>query len=259
MADTLYDYWRRFTRHHAYKLVLLLERLIRRSSLVGNPTFFDTDDFPWIRTLEADWKAIRGELDRILEHREALPNFQDISKDQRAITKDDRWKTFFLYGFGLRSEAACAWCPETTRVLEQIPGLVTAFFSILAPGKHIPEHRGVYNGVLRCHLGLKVPEPAEECRLRVADDVRHWREGRCLLFDDTYPHEVWNDTDGERVVLLLDVERPLSPFAAAVNRTVLRLVARTPYVQDARANQEHWEGRFREALREPDHQASAIQ
>lgn len=257
MASSLYDHWRRFTRHHAYKLILALERLIRRSSRVGNPAFFDTDDFPWTAMLEAEWEVIREELDRILEHREALPNFQDISKDQRAITKDDRWKTFFLYGFGLRSEAACAWCPETARLLEQIPGLVTAFFSILAPGKHIPEHRGVYNGVLRCHLGLKVPEPEAACRLRVDGEVRHWKEGRCVLFDDTYPHEVWNDTDGERVVLLLDVERPLSPVVAALNRTVLKLVARTPYVQDARHNQEHWEAQFRHALHPDDAEAPA--
>src|SRR3546814_9573884 len=57
-------------------------------------------------------------------------------------------------------------CPQTTRLLKQIPGASTAFFSILAPGKKMPPHRGAYNGILRCHLGLIVPEPAEHVAIR---------------------------------------------------------------------------------------------
>ncbi len=53
--------------------------------------------------LEASWPTIREELDEVLDYRDALPNFQDISTDQESITDDDRWKTFFLYGFGFRS------------------------------------------------------------------------------------------------------------------------------------------------------------
>ena len=83
MTTTLHDHWRRFTRHHAYKLVLALERLIRRGSRVGNPTFFDTDAFPWIRTLEGEWETIRTELDRILEHREALPKLVHLFQQYR--------------------------------------------------------------------------------------------------------------------------------------------------------------------------------
>jgi beta-hydroxylase len=121
---------------------------------------------------------------------------------------------------------------------------MTAFFSILAPGKHIPDHRGPFNGVLRYHLGLKVPEPAEQCRIRVADEYRHWEEGESLLFDDTYRHEVWNETDGERAVLFMDVRRPLRFPINLLNRAALRLIQRTALVQDARENQKRWEERF---------------
>ena len=62
---------------------------------------------------------------------------------------------------------------------------------------------------MRYHLALKVPEPREQCRIRVGDEIVTWEEGRSLIFDDTYEHEVWNDTDDERVVLFLDVVRPL--------------------------------------------------
>jgi beta-hydroxylase len=90
------------------------------------------------------------------------------------ITQDNHWKTFFFYGYGFECEENCRLCPETARVLKSIPGVKTAFFSILSPGKYIPPHRGPYNGVLRFHLGLIVPEPREQCRIRVADNIRHW-------------------------------------------------------------------------------------
>ena len=96
-----------------------------------------------------------------------------------------------------------ARCPETMKALGKIPGLSTAFFSILSPGKHIPPHRGAYNGVLRLHLALQVPEPRDLVRIRIARQICHWEEGKCLIFDDTFNHEVWNDTAGYRVVLFV--------------------------------------------------------
>lgn len=46
------------------------------------------------------------------------------------------------------------------------------------------------------------------CSIRVGDEVRTWVEGRCLLFDDSFEHEVRNDTDRARVVLLLRFFHP---------------------------------------------------
>ena len=219
-----------------------------RASLVGDRPIHDParhpGHFAWTRRLEDHWRTIRAELDDILKHRDQLPNFQDISKDQRHLTDDDDWKTFFLYGFGHKAEANCTRCPKTTRLVESVPGMKTAFFSILAPGKHIPEHRGPYKGVLRYHLGLKVPQQKEQCRIRVADEVRHWEEGEGLIFDDTYRHEVWNDTDEERAILFMDVERPLIFPMSAINKAVIALVGLSSFVQDAKKNQEKWAERF---------------
>lgn len=232
----------------AFRLVQWLERIIVKYSPHGNATFFDPDEFPWARHLEANWEVIRKELDAVLEHQEALPNFQDISKDQRSITRDDKWKTFFLYGYGYKSEVNAARCPETTRLVESVPGMLTAFFSILAPGKHIPPHRGPYKGVLRYHLGLLVPEPKEKCRIRVGNDIRHWEEGKGLLFDDTHDHEVWNETNGTRVVLFMDVERPLRFPASWLNKLIIKLIKYSPIVQSARKNEQKWEMSFEDVM-----------
>jgi aspartyl/asparaginyl beta-hydroxylase (cupin superfamily) len=226
------------------KALWTLERLIAHASLVGNPPLFDPDRFDWVHPLEANWHVIRHELEAVLEQPEAIPNFQDISTDQAVLTTDDRWKTYFLYGMGYKAVRNCARCPETTRLIEQVPGMTTAFFSILAPHKHIPAHRGLYKGFLRCHLGLVVPAPREACRLRVAEQVVHWEEGKSIVFDDTYEHEVWNETDGVRVVLFLDVVRPLRFPVDLLNGLLIAGVRRSGYVQDARRNQEQWDQRL---------------
>jgi len=226
------------------KFIRWLDRFFGRHSLVGDHTFFDHRDFPWLGGLEAGTPAIQKELEAVLEYHDELPNFQDISTDQYQITDDDKWKTYFFYGYGFEAEKNVERCPETARLLREIPGMTTAMFSILSPHKHIPAHGGPYKGVLRCHLGLKVPEPLEGCRIRVGNDIRNWAEGETLVFDDTWEHEAWNDTDGTRVVLFIDFKRPLSGFARLLNELVLKLIYFSPFIQDAKARHNAWEKRF---------------
>jgi ornithine lipid ester-linked acyl 2-hydroxylase len=220
------------------------ERYVLRSSLVPTTPFLDPDAFPWVANLEAHWQEIRAELDRVLERRDDLPNFQDISVDQATITDDDRWKTFFLFGYGFKSEGNCARCPRTAELLEQVPGMTTAMFSILSPGKHIDAHRGPYRGVLRYHLGLRIPQPSDASGISVGGEVRHWAEGRSLVFDDGYEHFAWNDTDGLRAVLFVDVIRPLRRPAADLNRALIKAIALSPFVRDGKRRHEAWERRF---------------
>jgi ornithine lipid ester-linked acyl 2-hydroxylase len=233
------------------RILAPVERWIGRRSLVGDATFFELDRFPWVAEIERNWTTIRDELLAVLEDREALPNFQDISKDQIEITDDDRWKTFFLYGYGFQAKLGVEMCPRTAALMRQIPGMTTAMFSILSPRKHILDHRGPYKGVLRYHLGLIVPRDAEACRIRVGDDIRHWEEGKSLVFDDTYNHEVWNDTDETRVVLFVDVLRPLPSPESTINSLIVKAIGWSPFVLDAKRNQEAWERRYLDRKRAP--------
>jgi aspartyl/asparaginyl beta-hydroxylase (cupin superfamily) len=226
------------------RLLKLIDRLIARASLVPNQPFFDPVDFAWTAELEAGFPAIRAELDRVLERRDDLPNFQDISTDQYTLTDDDRWKTYFFYGYGFRSDPNCARCPETTRLVERIPGMQTAMFSILAPHKRIPPHDGPYKGVLRYHLGLLIPDAPDRVGISVGGEIAHWQEGKSLVFDDTFVHAAWNDTDETRVVLFVDFVRPLRQPVKALNQLVIKAIGFSPFIQDARRRHEDWERRF---------------
>jgi ornithine lipid ester-linked acyl 2-hydroxylase len=194
----------------------------------GEKTFFEPAAFPWVANIEAEWRTVRKELDVLMMHREEIPNFQDVSKTQRALTEGDQWKTFFFYSFGNKNKANCARCPETVRLLHSIPGMKTGMFSILAPRKHLAPHRGPYKGVLRYHLGLIIPEPKGSCRIRVGSDVRFWEEGKSMIFDDSNEHEVWNDTDSYRVVLFVDFVRPTIFPLSMVNRSIIWARGRYP-------------------------------
>ncbi|MBV8062966.1 MAG: aspartyl/asparaginyl beta-hydroxylase domain-containing protein, partial [Nevskia sp.] len=186
-----------------------LESFVAAVSVLPDEPIYDTTAFPWVAEVQAGWRSIRAELDQVLVYREQMPSFHEIIKEVGTITTDDTWKTFFLQGTGMDCSENARRCPDTMRLLAKIPGATTAFFSILSPGKHIPAHRGAYNGVLRFHLGLLVPEPRERCRIRIGNEFRNWNEGEALIFDDSFNHEVWNDTAGWRVVLFVDFARPL--------------------------------------------------
>jgi beta-hydroxylase len=213
-------------------------------SLLEDRPVYDPAEFPWAAEIEAEWTRIRAELDRIMSFKDDLPSFHEILAEVGSISSDQSWKTYFLAGIGMDCAGNAGRCPETMRLLSKIPGVKTAFFSILSPGKHIPPHRGAYCGILRYHLGLIVPEPKEKCRIRIADRLYNWDEGKSLIFDDTYNHEVWNDTGGHRVVLFVDFARPLKRPFNRLNEAVLNMASLAPFLREAGDKQKAWEKKF---------------
>ena len=191
-----------------------------------------------------EWRAIRAELERVLTRKDDLPGFHELATDVSTISQDRGWKTFLLAGYGFRSEANIALCPQTWRICQKIPGLITVMFSILEPGKHLPPHRGPYNGVLRLHLGLIVPEPREELGIRVENEVYRWKEGEAVIFDDAYEHEAWNSTPHTRVVLFVDFASRCACRRDFLNWLLLNLAMFTPFIREGMDNQKAWEKKF---------------
>jgi len=234
------------------RVVAFAETLNLHFSKVGNPSIYDKAVFPWTRAIEGEWRVIQAELHRVLTRKDELPGFHELASDVSTISTDRGWKTFLLAGYGYRSENNIGLCPETWRICQNIPGLITVMYSILEPGKHLPPHRGPYNGVLRLHLGLVVPEPRDQLGIRVEDQLYRWREGEVVVFDDAYEHEAWNRTSQTRVVLFVDFRKPLRFPANVVNWLLLHLAMFTPFIREGMDNQKAWEKKFyaeAEALR----------
>ena len=217
----------------------LFDRLIGSSSLVPTDPVLGVRDFPWTQVLRDHWQAIREEAMTVAMVGDNAPSLATISPDHRSIAEVNKWKSFFLYGYGYAIEENMAQCPVTARLIRNIPGLNSAFFSILEPGTHIPDHRGVTKGLITCHLGLIVPRDGD-VRMRVHDRIVRWAEGETLVFDDTYRHEVWNETGGTRVVLLIQFERPLRQPGKFFADFFMGFVRRSAFVQEARDNILSW-------------------
>lgn len=251
-AGTLKQTRRRLVKTTGRRIIKRVADLMVRQSLVADRPVHNAGDYPFIAPIEADWRKIRAELDALLKHRASLPAFHEISPDQQYISHGDHWKVFILFGFGVASERNCARCPETAKLLRSVPGLQSAWFSILAPRYHIPEHRGVTKSLLRTHLGLIIPTERDNCRMRVGDQIVRWEPGKCIVFDDFFRHEVWNDTNEERVVLIFDFERPMRMVGRIVNKILLWGIKRSAYFKDAERNLKNWDERLESAVQTAD-------
>lgn len=159
--------------------------------------FLDPTSFEFVATLQASWTVIRDECLAL--------GPTDFDPWVQREMYGEGWDVYGLHAFGRRVERGLAACPRTAELVEQVPGLTTAGFSRLAAGAHIQPHVGWVHTVYRLHLGLVVPD---DCTLRVGAQTRPWRDGECLIFDDTVEHEAHNRSEKDRIVLLLDFLRP---------------------------------------------------
>ncbi|WP_179957455.1 aspartyl/asparaginyl beta-hydroxylase domain-containing protein [Exilibacterium tricleocarpae] len=188
-------------------LILIMTDVIRKLTR-HESAFFDCGTFPWITDVEKLYPSIVDEVEVALDNSEVIPAFQEIQKEQEEITCDEKWKVVLFKGYGEDIDKNLDLFPKTAQLLNHIPGWTTGMFSILLPGKEIPAHVGPYAGVLRYHLGLKIPD---NCGISVRGEVRTWQEGKSLVFDDSFEHFAWNRSGKKRVVLFVDFLRPL-PF-----------------------------------------------
>ena len=94
------------------------------------------------------------------------------------------------------------------------------------------------------YLGLLIPDAPDAVGISVGGEVAHWEEGKSLVFDDTFVHAAWNDTDETRVVLFVDFVRPLRQPVKTLNWLVIKAIGFSPFIQDARRRHEDWERRF---------------
>lgn len=216
------------------KLRPTLNRWIGSASLIPTTPMLDPSLLAWTGRLTDAWRAIQAECDALLSEREAIPPLGRIASYHRRIAPDDKWRSFFFEAHGYEVVANRARCPATAAMLDTIPNLVTAFYSVMDPGTHVPRHKGFSKGLINIHLGLRVPGGVEACRIRVADEDHSWADGEILMFDESFHHEVWNDSDRPRAVLFIQVMRPMHWRGRMLAHATISFVNRTKYVQQAR-------------------------
>lgn len=149
------------------------------------------------------------------------PKFQQACPNTAKILNDIQEHLFFDDGgrnSSSSSPSSSSLSSSSSANLDNHNPFGFAFFSTLHGKSYIKPHTGPMNLRLRIHLPLIVPKdvkpdaysvkPVTKCGLRVGDQIRSWEEGRVIVLDDSYEHEVWNETEDVRVLLLVDVWHP---------------------------------------------------
>lgn len=178
---------------------------------------------------------------------ELLENFDDVREEllnasrgarsiqgdlffEDDITDDGLWDRVYLKWYSKPFKDALASCPKTVGIIERHKDIRLAMVSILKPHAVIKPHFGPWAGSYRCLLGIQTPN-SPECAITVMGHKAWWKDGEAMFFDDTFEHSVVNNTEDYRIVLFLDIERPMktrfySALRWTLNRTLTALIRR---------------------------------
>uniref|UniRef100_A0A671EGK0 Aspartyl/asparaginyl beta-hydroxylase n=1 Tax=Rhinolophus ferrumequinum TaxID=59479 RepID=A0A671EGK0_RHIFE len=159
-----------------------------------------------VKSLERNWKLIRDEGLSVMDEAKGL----FLPEDENLREKGD-WSQFTLWQQGRKNENACKGAPKTCSLLDKFPETTGCRrgqikYSVMHPGTHVWPHTGPTNCRLRMHLGLVIPK--EGCKIRCANETKTWEEGKVLIFDDSFEHEVWQDASSFRLIFIVDVWHP---------------------------------------------------
>ncbi|XP_048385033.1 aspartyl/asparaginyl beta-hydroxylase isoform X4 [Stegostoma tigrinum] len=159
-----------------------------------------------VKTLERNWKLIRDEGLAVMDKERGF----FLPEDENLREKGD-WSQFTLWQQGRRAGRSCQHVPKTCALFEKFPestgckrGQIK--YSVMHPGTHVWPHTGPTNCRLRMHLGLVIPK--QGCKIRCANETREWKEGKVIIFDDSFEHEVWQDANSYRLIFIVDVWHP---------------------------------------------------
>jgi beta-hydroxylase len=186
-------------------------------STVPNTPYIDMAQFPQLQVLKDHWQEIRAEAVALFGDGKIKPSAQYNDAGFNSFFKTG-WGRFYLKWYDEPQPSALEFCPYTTQLVRDIPGVKAVLFASLPPGARLPRHRDPYSGSLRFHMGLITPnDPA--CFIEVDGERYHWRDGEAVMFDETFIHYAENATEQNRIILFADIERPMKyRWTQAVNR-----------------------------------------
>ena len=211
----------------------------------------DLGDYPELAVLTRNYALIRAECEALLARPLVIPGMDQLTDYTAGGIHQIQWKSF-MFKSGSFLEDNCALAPRTADLLRGIPGVYTAFFSVLEPHQHIKPHWGYWKGFVRYHLGVVIPgdNAEKKCWIRInaqawdrdnrqaiADgETYYWHNGEAVLFDDTFLHDAANESDQVRVVLFLDLARKMPWPLALLNQLFLWIAHQDKSVREIRAN-----------------------
>ena len=174
--------------------------------------------FPASQKIEESFDAIHDEIIRLTQ-KNRLVRYADVDlKRAEEVSLD--WKLYYIKFLGKYNDRALVECPVITGLTRDIPAIRSVIIAALEPRVELAAHSGPYAGILRYHLGVKIPR-VNPPSIRVADRIYTWREGESIVLDDFFEHEVYNKSDEIRIILMIDIYRPMNWLLTILNKLYL--------------------------------------
>jgi ornithine lipid ester-linked acyl 2-hydroxylase len=171
--------------------------------------FYDPDIYPELNKIHNQYEEIVNEVKNILKD----PKNWEKWPEKHLYANNGQWQIFPLYAFDIWVEDNCKKVPVLTNFIRSIPNIKLATLSRLSPGMKLVPHEGWgkhSNYVLRAHYGIIVPE--NKCYIQVSRnnniEQQYHENNKWIIFDDSKTHMAENKSNEERIVLIVDLERP---------------------------------------------------
>lgn len=204
-GEVRFSWTRQFLTHTNYLAPYNL--LMNLCATLPNKPILDVDAVDDLRILRDNWEVIRDEAMQLSQDGKirAASSLNDLGFNSFFRTG---WTRFYLKWYDDYLPSALVQCPKTVEVLKRTTSINAAMFASLPPGGELKQHRDPYAGSLRYHLGLVTPN-SDDCFILVDGKNHSWRDGKDVLFDETFIHEAYNNTDQQRIILFADVHREM--------------------------------------------------
>ena len=178
--------------------------VIRETEYKGDlPYFYPVEEFPELDVLIDNWEGIRDEVLRAEQEQGLLKGHKTYNTPP--ISDNQSWSNYYLDNFMWRTHDNRKKFPFTASVVDKIPNCTLSAISILSPGGFVKPHYVDTDGIVRCHLGLVIPDDYPVCGIRVGGEERGWKEGGLVLFTEAHLHDVWNNSSQRRYILIVDI------------------------------------------------------
>lgn len=188
----------------------------------SDPAILNTKDYKWTQDFRNNYQQILTEYNNYT-NTHFIPYYYQLNKDVSTPDYKHKWKALYLRAFNVDTNLS-TYFPLTMNLIKNIP-CTLAYFSILEPGAVLRQHVGIYKGVIRYHLGLKIPKEYKKCHLDIDKKRLYWLEGEDLMFDDMFLHSAENRSDEERIILFLDIKRDFENiFLNVINSSLLYFI-----------------------------------
>ena len=95
---------------------------------------------------------------------------------------------------------------NTLSLFKNFKEVITVSIARFPSNRIIPIHKG-NRELVRIHYGIDVPDG--DITFTVKGEEKKWENGKAFAFNDFYEHGGWNNTNSDRIILIVDLDRKM--------------------------------------------------